>query len=118
MSPSFSFSWSLKSFRMVLCLFLDFLAPSLNLRFISIIRLDSREIQKLVQNTPSFNPYSCITCCNPCVPLLKCITVDDTPTLNVVRPTYISFGHLFQIILFKDSLLFCVFHVNTLTTVH
>ena len=95
-------------FRMTLCLFRDFFAPSLNLQSISTILLDSREIQKLVQNTPSFNPYSCVTCYSPCVPLLKFITADDTPMLNVVRPTYISVGHLFEIILFNDLLLFCV----------
>ena len=70
-------------------------------------QFDSREIQKLVQNTPSFNPYSCLTCYNPCVPLVKFITADDTPMLNVVRQ-HISLGHLFEIILFKDLLLFCV----------
>ena len=94
---------------MALCLFLDFFASSFNLRSISITRLCSREIQNLVQNTSSFNPYTCVTCYNPCVPLLKFITADDTPMLNVVRPTNISFGHLFQITLFKDLLLFCVF---------
>ena len=31
-----------------------------------------------------------------------------TPMLNVVRPTNLYFGHLFEIILFKDLLLFCV----------
>ena len=86
----------------------QFFAPPLNLRSISTIRLDFQEIQKLVQNTPSFNPYSCVTYV-PCVPLLKFITADDTPMLNVVRSIYIyiSFG-LFEIILFKDLLLFCV----------
>ena len=96
---------------MAICLFLDFFAPSLNLRSISTIRLDSREIQKLVQNTPSFNPYSCVTCYNPCVPLLKFITADDTPMLNVVRPTYISILDI-EIILFKYLLLFCVLPCN------
>ena len=66
-------------------------------------------IQKLVQNTPSFNPYSCVTCNNPCVPLLKFITADDTPMRNVVRTTNIYFGGHFEIILFKYLLLFCAF---------
>ena len=104
-SPSFSFSSSLKPFRMLSRL----LCTLLNLWSVSTIRLDSWEIQKLVQNTPSFNPYSCITCYNPCVPLLKFITADDTPMLNVVQPTNIYFGHLFEIILFKYLLLFCAF---------
>ena len=106
-SPSFSFSLSLQPFCMLsrlLCTHHLFL----NLRSISTIRLDSREIQKLVQNTPSFNLYSCVTCYNPCFPLLKFITVDDTSMLNVVRPTNIYFGHLFEIIQFKALLLFCV----------
>ena len=34
---------------------------------------------------------------------------DDTPMLNVVRPTNVYFGHLFEIILFKYLLLFCAF---------
>ena len=47
-----------------------------------------------------------LTCYNPCVPLLKFITAEDTPMRNVVRPTNIYFGHLFEIILYKDLLLF------------
>ena len=101
----FSFSSSLKPFRKLPRL----LCTLLNLWSVSTIRLDSWEIQKLVQNTPSFNPYSCVTCYNPCVPLLIFITADDTPMLNVVRPTNIYFGHLFEIILFKYLLLFCAF---------
>ena len=65
-SPSFSFSSSLKPFRMLSRL----LCTLLNLWSVSTIRLDSWEIQKLVQNTPSFNPYSCVTCYNPC-PIIK-----------------------------------------------
>ena len=34
---------------------------------------------------------------------------DETPISNVSLATKISFGHLFQIILFNDSLLFCVY---------
>ena len=41
--------------------------------------------------------------------IIKFITADDTPMLNVVRPTNIYFGHLFEIIPFNDLLLFCVF---------
>ena len=108
MSPSFSFSSSLKPFSILSLL----LCTLLNLWSVSTIRLDSWEIQKLVENTPSFNPGICY---NPCVPL-KFITADDTPMLNVVRPTNIYFGHLLEIILFKDLLLFCVFpckHVDS-----
>ena len=94
-----TFSYGPMSLSRLLCI--------IALRSISIIRLNPREIQKLVQNTPSFNPNSRVTCYNPCVPLLKFTTADDIPMLNVVRPTYICFGHLFQIIMFKDSL-FCI----------
>ena len=65
--------------------------------------------QKFVQHYSSeFIPSSLKTFDIPWNLSLKFITVEAVPISSTVRPTYISFGHLFQMIFFIDSLLFFV----------
>ena len=85
--PSRSLSLSPNPFHTAHSLLRDNFAASVDLRSISLIRFESRILQKSIQRSPTSIPYFLITSSIPLATSLDPIHADATPMDRVVCPT-------------------------------